>query len=89
MAITSYELIQVTSEFVTAYLIVWRRYKMFAPGILEAMLDANPQLAAVHRTSPFIPVGTYVRIPIDPVIIAGRRPVSVPNIWTNAAGYAL
>jgi phage tail protein X len=89
VAITSYELVVVSSDYVTADIIVWRRYKTRAIGIVEALLDANPQLAVAHRSGPFIPVGTYVRIPIDPVILAGRQPVSVPDLWTDRAGYRL
>lgn len=89
MAIQSYELVRVASEFVTADLIVWQRYKMPAPGIVEAMLDSNPQLAVAHQTSPFLPVGLLVRIPIDPDILAGRKPISIPNLWTDRSGYSL
>ena len=89
MTIQSYELYMVQSEGVTADLIVWQRYKMRSPGIVEAMLDANPQLAVVHKNGPFIPVGTFIRIPIDQDILSGRRPISVPDLWTDRSGYAL
>lgn len=71
MAITSYELIVVQGEYITADLLCWRRYKIPAPGILEEMLDRNPHLAKVHKYSPFLPLGTHVRIPIDPDILRG------------------
>lgn len=84
MSVTGFELFQVQGEFITADLIVWRRYRRPAPGILEIMLDSNPQLAYVHQFTPFIPAGTYVRIPIDPTILAGK-PLSsveaVSNLW--------
>lgn len=84
MAITGFELMQVMGDFVTADLIVWRRYKRPAPGILEKMLDANPQLAYVHRYTPFIPPGTYVRVPIDPDLLAGKPQASqTTNLWTD------
>lgn len=83
MAVTSFELVQVSGEGVTADLLVWRRYLRRAPGILEIMLDANPQLAYVHRYTPFIPPGTYVRIPIDPDLLAGRPKSASINVWTD------
>ncbi|HVX58055.1 MAG TPA: tail protein X [Candidatus Saccharimonadales bacterium] len=84
MAVTGYELVQITGDGVTADLIIWRRYRRPAPGILEIMLDSNPQLAYVHRYTPFIPPGTYVRIPIDPDILAGKPTSSqMTNVWSN------
>jgi phage tail protein X len=77
MAITGYELITVQGDLVTADLLVWRRYRYRARGIVEALLDLNPHLSRVHRVGPFIPPGVQVRIPIDPVILANspkRRP---------------
>jgi len=71
MAITSYEYVTVQGEFITADLLVWRRYKCPSYGIVEALLDTNPHLARLHRNGPFIPVGTQVRVPIDPDILRG------------------
>ncbi len=71
MSIVGYDYVTVGSEYTTADLIVWRRYRIRAPGILEKMLDVNPHLAKLHKTSPFIPVGTQVMVPIDPIIMAG------------------
>ena len=90
MAITGFELVQVSSDYVSVDLIVWKRYRTFAKGIVELMMDANPQLAHVHRISPFIPVGTYVRVPIDPSLVIGRPP-SLPqdSLWTDKAGYRI
>lgn len=90
MAIIGFELIQITSDLVTADMLVWNRYRTFARGIVETMLDANPQLAFIHRTTPFIPVGTYVRLPIDPTLMAGL-PQQTPysNLWTDKQGYTL
>ena len=51
------------------------------------MLDANPQLAFVHRTTPFIPPGVYVRIPIDPQLLAELpKPDQYSNLWTDRHG---
>ena len=88
MAIVGFELVQVGSEYVTADLIIWKRYKNRAHGMVEAMLDANPQLAYAHRVSCFIPVGTFVRVPIDPGLIAGKpTPMPQDALWTDRQGY--
>lgn len=90
MAIESYELYEVTGEGVTADLIVWQRYKQPAPGIVEAMLDYNPQISVIHRTTPFLPPGLYVMVPIDPTMILGQQPpTSTSNLWTDKAGYTV
>lgn len=82
--ITGYDLITIQGEGITADLLVWRRYRIPAPGILEAMLDRNPQLARIHRTSPFIPVGTQIRIPIDRDILKGQpQPKSTIVLWNK------
>ncbi len=58
--------------------------------MFELMLDANPQLSMAHRRSPFIPVGVYVRVPIDPDMVLGK-PKTLPqdSLWTDRAGYQL
>jgi phage tail protein X len=71
MTVTSYDLITVGSDYVTADLILWRRYRNRAPKMLERLLDDNPHLAKMHRYSPFLPVGTQIRIPIDNAILRG------------------
>jgi phage tail protein X len=90
MAVTQFELYQVTSDFVTVDLIIWRRYLARAPGMAELMMDANPHLAFAHRRSPFIPPGVYVRVPIDPHLILGKpRVLPTDSLWTDQAGYQL
>jgi phage tail protein X len=71
MTVVSYDLVTVGSDYISADLIVWRRYRNEAPGMLERMLDDNPHLAKAHRYSPFLPVGTQLRIPIDYEILSG------------------
>lgn len=71
MPVTSYDLVTVGSDYITADLILWRRYRNRAPHMLERLLDDNPHLAKCHNTSPFLPVGTQVRIPIDYEILSG------------------
>ncbi len=82
MTISSYDLVTVQSEYMTVDLLVWRRYRNRAPGIVEATLDCNPHLASLHKTSPFLPVGTPVRIPIDLNILRGSpRPATI-TLWS-------
>ena len=90
MPIVGFELYQVASEYVTVDSIVWKRYLGRAPGITELMMDANPHLAFVHRRSPFIPVGVYIRVPIDPELILGKpRQMQYDSLWTDRYGYQL
>jgi phage tail protein X len=82
MTISGYELVTVEADFTTVDLLVWRRYKIPARGIVETLLDVNPHLALLHRQSCFLPVGTQVRIPIDVDILRGRPPpLSVKEIY--------
>ena len=90
MSVVGFELHKVTSDFVTADLIIWKRYRKQVDGILELMLDANPQIAYVHRTTPFLPVGVYVRVPIDPALVLGKPPsLQQDSLWTDREGYTL
>ena len=75
MAVTGYDLVTVGSDFVTVDLILWRRYRNKAPGMVERLLDDNPHLAKCHCYSPFLPIGTQVRIPIDYEILSGSPQV--------------
>lgn len=90
MGIIGFELHRIATEYVTADLIIWNRYRARAPGMVELMLDANPQLAYAHRRSPFIPVGVYVRVPIDPQLVLGKPPtMPQDSLWTDREGYTL
>jgi len=90
VSIAYFEVYQVMTAWVTADLIVWNRYRQRSPGIMEKMLDANPQLSFGHRTSPFIPVGTLIRMPIDPGLIIGvPPPLPTDSLWTDVKGYSL
>jgi len=54
------------------------------------MLDTNPQLAFVHRFTPFIPPGTYVRVPIDPdLLLAKPQQLPQDSLWTDRERPAL
>lgn len=85
MAITSYELMEILADNVTADLVVWHRYHKKAIGIVEAMLDYNPQLSIIHQTTLFIPPGTLVMVPIDLTLLSNDKRVaassSSSNIW--------
>lgn len=86
MAVTSYDLVTVGSDYTPADLILWRRYRNRAPGMIERLLDDNPHLAKAHRWSPFLPVGTQVRIPIDYEILTGSpQPVNTVVLWGTTA----
>lgn len=90
MAVTGFELFRVTTEYTTADLLCWRRYRRRAPGIVEIFLDTNPQLSIVHRQTPFIPPGTVVRMPIDPDLILGKPPPSPYSaLWTDREGFTI
>ena len=82
MPIESYDLITVQGDNITVDLLVWRRYRTFAPNIVEFLLDVNPHLAKIHVNGPFLPVGTQVRIPLDPGILKGRpEPKTKVILW--------
>lgn len=75
MAIEGFELVNIAGDYITCDMLVWRRYRRRAPGVLELLLDANPHLSIIHRYTPFLPVGTQVRLPIDPELLSGRPPI--------------
>jgi phage tail protein X len=74
--ISSFDLVTVTSDRITVDQIIWRRYRNRARGMVEIFLDLNPHLAKVHRFSPFLPVGTQVRVPIDYDVLRGAPKVN-------------
>jgi phage tail protein X len=71
MTVSSYDVVTVSSDYITADSILWKRYRNRAPKMIEQMMDDNPHLAKCHRYSPFLPVGTVVRIPIDFGVLSG------------------
>jgi phage tail protein X len=90
MKIDAFEILTVQGELITADLIIWRRYRCRTYGAVEALLDLNPHLAEIHRTTPFIPPGTQVRIPIDFEMLKGRpKPIEQEVVWGVAKGYRL
>jgi phage tail protein X len=90
MRIDGFEILTVQGDFITADLIIWRRYRCRTNGAVEALLDLNPHLARIHRETPFIPPGTQVRIPIDFHMLKGRpKPIEQDVVWGVAKGYRL
>jgi phage tail protein X len=82
MTVSSYDLVTVGSDYITADLILWRVYRNRAPKMIERLLDDNPHLAKCHRYSPFLPVGTQVRIPLDYEVMAGApHPKNTVVLW--------
>ena len=88
MAVTAYDYVTVQGDWITADLLVWRRYRIFAHGIVEMLLDVNPHLAKLHKVSPFLPVGTQVRIPIDYDILRGAPSSKTMIQWSETVGPA-
>jgi phage tail protein X len=72
MAITSWERVRIRGENIAPDLLIWRRYKRPAPGMLEAFLSANPQVETALSEGPYLPVGVVVAIPIDLDILNGQ-----------------
>ena len=70
-------IIRVAGEGVSVDLLVWREYRRPMPGLVEAVLDSNPGLAAL---GPILPVGTLVKLPLlKPAPVAE---LAVVRLWT-------
>lgn len=74
-----WEAIKIAGEEITPSLLCWRRYKVPYTGVLENFLDMNPQILEGLSKSPYLPVGVFVRMPIDTAVIAGA-PTSVKQV---------
>ncbi len=57
---TMTQTVTVEGDAFTVSLIVWRRFKRPMPGLVEAILDANPGLADL---GPILPLGTVFEMP--------------------------
>lgn len=69
------ETLVVKTERTTLDLLLFRRFKREAPGLVEAVLAANPGLAAM---GPYLPVGTSVVVtPPEPETAPARPLVSL------------
>ena len=58
---TMTQTVTVEGDVLTVSLIVWRRFKRPMPGLVEAVLDANPGLADL---GPILPLGTVFEMPV-------------------------
>ena len=68
---------QVAGEGISVDLLIWREYRRPMPGLVEAVLDSNPGLAAL---GPILPVGTLVKLPLlKPAPVAE---LAVVRLWT-------
>lgn len=61
MNIVTYETHRVEAEGLTLSQLIWRRFRLPMPGLLELTLTSNPGLAG--RGS-ILPVGTVIKFPI-------------------------
>lgn len=82
---TKFETVRIRGEGVAPDLLIWRRYKRPAPGVLEAFLDMNPHILPALALGPFLPIGELVRIPIDQKILEGTpRSTRVVRLYGEA-----
>jgi phage tail protein X len=58
---TMTQTVTVEGDALTVSLIVWRRFKRPMPGLVEAILDTNPDLADL---GPVLPLGTVFEMPV-------------------------
>ncbi len=68
----------VRSERMSLSQLIWRLFRRQPRGYLERVLEANQDLAL---QTPFLTVGTTVKLPIDDVPIVDRAPDVVIRLW--------
>lgn len=69
------ETITVRTDQTTVSMLVWRRYRRPMPGLVERILALNVGLAS----TPFVPVGTEVVMPIEEV--TQQNSVKLVTLW--------
>lgn len=69
------ETITVRTDQTTVSMLVWRRYRRPMPGLVERILALNVGLAS----TPFVPVGTEVVMPIEEV--TQQNSVKMVTLW--------
>jgi phage tail protein X len=67
---------RIEGDFVTLSSLIWRRFRREMPGMFERVLAANPGLAELGV---YLPVGTEVIIPLDPVESAAAPTI---RLWS-------
>ena len=72
ITVDSYDLVTVEGDFITVDLVIWRRYRNVTRGATERMLDDNPHLAEMSRSTPFLLPQTQLRIPLNNDMLKGR-----------------
>lgn len=70
------ETLEVTQEFMTLDLLLWRRFGTEVAGRVEHTLEANRNLA---RGGPILPVGTQVEVELPSAL--APAPVKVLRLW--------
>ncbi|MFN3892012.1 MAG: phage tail protein [Beijerinckiaceae bacterium] len=74
-AAIAYERVVVSGEGITLSQLIWRKFRVWKPGMVERILDRQGELAEFI----YLPVGSVVEIPIDPP--TPRREMSVISLW--------
>jgi phage tail protein X len=69
--LTPFEIVEVRGMGITVDLLVWRRYRRRTTGVVELMMEMNPEIARAHRFGPFLPVGLVVKLPIVQELLDG------------------
>ena len=72
------EVIEVKAERTTLDLLLWRRVRREAPGLVEETLRRNPGLA---RLGAFLPVGLSVKVAVPDPEPKGRRAAPVVTLY--------
>lgn len=72
MAAVTFEEAIIEEEGLEPGKLIWRRYRLPAPGVLETFYDINPHLRHAMADTLYLPVGAVVLIPIDHDLLTGR-----------------
>jgi hypothetical protein len=71
MANISWETVRIKGENITPDLLIWRRYKRPADGMMELFEAMNPHVLQDLAVSPYLAVGSLVSVPVDSDILEG------------------
>jgi phage tail protein X len=63
--LTPFEIVEVRGMGITVDLLVWRRYRRRTTGVVELMMEMNPEIARAHR------FGLVVKLPIVQELLDG------------------
>lgn len=73
----AYEKVVVSADEMTLSKIVWRRFGVWKPGLVERILDRQGELAETI----YLPIGAVVEIPIDPPSLGPSTERQVIQLW--------